>query len=229
MHRVIFSVLLIFLCAGTAFAQDWTAAEFKKADTGEFVSYLTDDEKDVIFYMNLIRLDGDKFFNTYIQDYVTAYNESVKRYRNYNQLKITLDNSYYKSLRTHLQRVKNFPLFFPDEKLTRASRNHAIDLKIHNIDTHEGSNGDSFAKRLSKYFPNKVVSENIDFGYNKGLDIVCHLLLDCGVPSLGHRYTILDQKYNLNLVGVNIQSHPSNKYCTVIDFVAQPTYFSNNK
>lgn len=104
-----------------------------------------------------------------------------------------------------------------------------MDLSQNNIDTHESSNGDKFSKRLSKYFPNKSMSENIDFGYSNSLDIVCHLLLDCGVPSLGHRYNILDQKYKLNLVGVNIQPHPSFNYCTVIDFVAQPPFYARNQ
>jgi hypothetical protein len=67
------------------------------------------------------------------------------------------------------------------------------------------------------------MSENIDFGFSNSLDIICHLLLDCGVPSLGHRFTLIDQKYKLNTVGVSIQPHPSYTWCAVIDFVALPS------
>jgi uncharacterized protein YkwD len=97
------------------------------------------------------------------------------------------------------------------------------------LDTHESSNGTKFSERLAKYFPNKSISENIDFGYSNSLDIVCHLLLDCGVPSLGHRFNIIDQKYKLNTVGISIQPHPSYAWCTVIDFVSQPLFYTNNK
>jgi uncharacterized protein YkwD len=173
-------------------------------------------------------MDGEKFYYTFLEDYINNYNSNARKYRNYNELKITRTNSYYISLLKNLRGIKNLPLFYPDEKLTALSRNHAIDLSQNNLNTHDSSNGDKFSKRLSRYFPNKAMSENIDFGYSNSLDIVCHLLLDCGVPSLGHRYNILDQKYKLNTVGVNIQPHPAYNWCAVIDFVAQPVFYTNN-
>ncbi|WP_131539074.1 CAP domain-containing protein [Pedobacter nototheniae] len=224
-----FLILFLVVFVYPVFGQDWTDAEIKKANTAEKANYLTTEEKNVILYMNLIRLDGEKFYNTFLEDYINTYNANVKKYRNYNELKIARNNPYYISLLKNLKGIKNLSLFYPDEKLTSLSKSHAMDLNRNNLDTHESSNGDTFSKRLSKYFPNKAMSENIDFGYSNSLDIVCHLLLDCGVPSLGHRYNILDQKYKLNLVGVNIQPHPSFNYCTVIDFVAQPTFYARNQ
>ncbi len=229
MHRLFLALLLSILCYNKVSAQEWSDAEIRKANTAVNASYLTNEEKNVILLMNLIRLDGPRFYNTFLEDYINKYNANVRQYRNYNQLKITRTNTYYTSLYKHLQGIKNLPMFYPDERLTALSRGHAADLNRNNLDTHESSNGDKFSKRLSRYFPNKAMSENIDFGYSKSLDIVCHLLLDCGVPSLGHRFNILDQKYKLNTVGVSIQPHPSFNYCTVIDFVAQPTFYSNNQ
>ena len=229
MQRLLFLGFIYFLYVGNTLAQTWTDAEFGKANTAGQASYLSAEEKEIIFFMNLSRLDGEKFFKTFLQDYIAKYNEDVKRYSNYNELKIVPNNNYYTSLRSHLKGIKNLPMFFPNERLTVASRNHALDLKRNDLDTHESSNGDKFAKRLSNYFPNKTMCENIDFGYGKALEIVCHLLLDCGVPSLGHRYTILDEKYNLNIVGVSIQTHPTYRYCTVIDFVAEPAYLTSTK
>lgn len=219
---------LIFL-SFVAKAQNWTDSEFQQANTAATASYLTNEEKNLLMYMNLIRIDGEKFYYTFLQDYINNYNSKVKKYRNYNQLKITKNNSYYLSLLKHLKSVKNLSMFYPDEKLTALSRNHALDLNRNNIDTHESSNGTSFAKRISKYFPNHTMSENIDFGYSNSLDIVCHLLLDCGVPSLGHRFNILDQKNKLNTAGVSIQRHPMYNWCAVVDFVAQPKYYNSNQ
>jgi len=172
--------------------------------------------------MNLIRIDGEKFYYTFLEDYINNYNAKVKQYRNYNQLRIARNNSYYTSLLKHLKGIKNLPVYYPNGKLTDLSRSHAQDLNRNNLSTHESSNGDRFSKRISNYFPNKAMSENIDFGFSNSLDIVCHLLLDCGVPSLGHRFTLIDQKYKLNTVGVSIQPHPSYTWCAVIDFVALP-------
>lgn len=229
MRRFLLPVLLFTIFVHEAVAQEWSDAEIRKANTAVNANYLTTEEKNVVLLMNLIRLDGTRFYNTFLEDYINKYNASVRQYRNYNELKITRNNSYYTSLYKHLQPIKNLPMFYPDERLTALSRGHAVDLNRHDLDTHESSNGEKFSKRLSRYFPNKAMSENIDFGYSKSLDIVCHLLLDCGVPSLGHRFNILDQKYKLNTVGVSIQPHPSYNFCTVIDFVAQPTFYSNNQ
>jgi len=209
-------------------AQNWTEAEFRKANTADQADYLTNEEKNVVMYMNLIRIDGEKFYHTFLEDYINNYNAKVRKYRNYNELRITRSNPYYISLLKNLKGLKNLPLFYPDQKLYTLSRAHAQDLNRNDLATHESSNGDRFSKRLSKYFQNKPMSENIDFGYSNSLDIVCHLLLDCGVPDLGHRYTLLDQKYKLNTVGVSIQPHPSYTFCTVIDFVSLVGYDSNH-
>ncbi|MBB6239374.1 hypothetical protein HDC90_004027 [Pedobacter sp. AK013] len=229
MFKILLPILLLLIFSGQVNAQKWTDAEFRKANTAANASYLSNEEKNIVMYMNLIRLDGEKFYYTFLEDYINNYNAKVRQYRNYNELRITRNNSYYTSLLKHLRGVKNLQMFYPDDKLTSLSRSHAQDLNRNNLDTHESSNGDKFSKRLSRYFPNKAMSENIDFGYSNSLDIVCHLLLDCGVPSLGHRFNLLDQKYKLNTVGVSIQPHPSYSWCAVIDFVAQSKYYTDNE
>jgi len=223
--------LFTFLFFGFNFvhAQKWTNADFAKANTAVNSLFLTNEEKNVIMYMNLIRLDGEKFYYTFLEDYINTYNAKMRQYSNYNELRITRNNPYYLSLLKHLKGVKNLPMFYPNDKLTALSRNHAIDLDRNNLDTHESSNGDRFNVRLAKYFPNRSMSENIDFGFSNSLDIVCHLLLDCGVPSLGHRFNIIDYKRNMNIVGVSIQPHPSYTWCAVIDFVSDPVDYSKNK
>ncbi|WP_421940717.1 CAP domain-containing protein [Pedobacter sp.] len=229
MFKRLLPFFLLFFPCSSLLAQRWSDAEFRKANTAANAPYLTDEEKNIVLYMNLIRLDGEKFYYTFLEDYINNYNAKVRKYRNYNELRITRSNSYYVSLLKHLRGVKNLPMFYPDERLTILSRNHAVDLNRNNLESHESSNGDKFNKRLSRYFPNRAMSENIDFGYSNSLDIVCHLLLDCGVPSLGHRFNLLDQKYKLNTVGVSIQPHPSYTWCAVIDFVAQPIFYSENQ
>ena len=222
-------ISFIILLSANAKAQSWSDAEFRLANTAANATYLTNEEKNIIMYMNLIRIDGERFYYTFLNDYISNYNSKVSKYRNYNQLRIAPNNTYYLSLSKQLKGLKNLPLFYPDEKLSILSRNHAQDLSKNDLNTHESSNGISFAKRIAKYFPSQAKSENIDFGYANSLDIVCHLLLDCGVPSLGHRLNILDQKNKFNIVGVSVQRHPSYTWCAVIDFVSQPVYYTNNQ
>ncbi|MNE94399.1 hypothetical protein D3C80_1923560 [compost metagenome] len=71
-------------------------------------------------------------------------------------------------------------------------------------------------------YPKKSSGENLSFGFSSGLGNVCMLLIDKGVPDLGHRKMILNTSYQLNTVGISIQPHKTYRYCAVIDFVALP-------
>lgn len=218
--------LLFFFSTYTIKAQSsakiWTPEELENANTAKNTSYLNDEEKKIIFYMNLARTDGEKFFNTYFQDFVQAYNVDMQQYRNYDELKVNRKDKYYRGLEKDLKTIKGLPLFSPDETLTWISQQHAKDMKKHNLAGHNSSDGRSVSDRIWKYYPGRAVSENLAFGFSKGLANVCMLLLDKNVPDLGHRKTILGTSYNLSLVGVNISSHPGYKYCAVIDFISEP-------
>lgn len=203
-------------------AKTWTPEELENANTAKNTSYLNDEEKKIIFYMNLARTDGEKFFNTYFQDFVQAYNVDMQQYRNYDELKVNRKDKYYRGLEKDLKTIKGLTLFSPDETLTWISQQHAKDMKKHNLAGHNSSDGRSVSDRIWKYYPGRAVSENLAFGFSKGLANVCMLLLDKNVPDLGHRKTILGTSYNLSLVGVNISSHPGYKYCAVIDFISEP-------
>jgi uncharacterized protein YkwD len=204
-------------------AKNWTPEELENANTAKNTSYLNEEEKKIVFYMNLARTDGAKFFNTYFQDFVEAYNVDMQQYSNYNELKVNRKDKYYRGLEKDLKGIKGLTLFSPDETLTWISQQHAKDMKKHNLAGHNSSDGRSVSDRVWKYYPKSSVSENLAFGFSKGLANVCMLLLDKNVPDLGHRKTILGTSYNLSLVGVNISTHPGYKYCAVIDFISAPT------
>ncbi|WP_242457784.1 CAP domain-containing protein [Pedobacter sp. BS3] len=202
------------------YAQTWTSGELKAANTAANANYLSAEEKNIIFYMNLARLDGEKFFKTCFMEYVEANNEEMKQYSNYDELKIEKHTSYYKSLKKDLQQIKGLPMLYPDKALCQVAANQAGDLNRHNLTGHISSTGTTPAMRIGKIYPRKALAENCEFGNSKGLNIVCNLLLDKGVPSLGHRINILNTSYRFNFVGVSIARHPSYRFCSVIDFVA---------
>lgn len=200
----------------------WTKEELKMANTAGNVSYLTGEEKDIVIYLNLARMNGEKFFNTYFQDFVEENNRQMLRYGNYDELKIDRNSSYYRSLKRDLQNIRNLSMYYPDEALSKVARAHANDLNRNNLATHNSSNGRTVMERIGKIYPKRSNGENLAFGFSSGLANVCMLLLDKGVPDLGHRKIILDTSYNLNTVGVSIQPHKKYRYCAVIDFVSLP-------
>lgn len=218
-----FSAITITQAQSAASDNSWTQEELDAANTARNTDYLTGEEKNIVFYMNLARTDGAKFFNTYFQDFANAYNVDMQRYSNYDDLRVNRKDKYYRGLKEDMAEIKNLPLFSPDETLTWIAQQHAKDMSKNNLAGHKSSDGRSPFDRISKFYPQRAIGENLAFGFSKGLANVCMLLLDKNVPDLGHRKTILGNTYKLTLVGVNIHSHPGYKYCAVIDFTSSPT------
>ncbi|WP_442588533.1 CAP domain-containing protein [Pedobacter sp. AW31-3R] len=200
----------------------WTPQELENANTAKNTSYLNEEEKKIVFYMNLARTDGEKFFNTFFQDFVNAYNAEMQQYSNYEELRVNRKDKYYRGLQQDLKGVKGLPLFSPDETLTWIAQQHTKDMNKNNIAGHHSSDGRSPQDRISKYYAGRAMAETLAFGFSKGLANVSMLLLDKGVPDLGHRRTILGTSYKLRLVGVNIRQHPEYKYCAAVDFISSP-------
>jgi len=231
------SIFVLFLCFSLFFVpkqgvtatkktyisenERWSNRELDIANTAKNIDYLSFEEQQIIFYMNLIRMDGKKFFNTYFKTFVKDHNQRMKQYSNYNELKINVYDRYYRGLELDLNKVKNLGLFYPDETLTYVALQHGKEMNKRNMAGHKSYDGRSPQDRMEKYYPNRGMAENLAFGFSKGLANVCMLLLDKGVPDLGHRKNILNSN-GLNIVGVSIQPHPAYKYSATIDFVGIP-------
>lgn len=70
-----------------------------------------------------------------------------------------------------------------------------------------------FKKNEVKY---AYTGENCSYGYNSPLDIIMQLLIDKGVPDLGHRKNILSKDFKK--IGISIQPHKKNEWTCVMDF-----------
>lgn len=216
--------VLLFHTYSNAQAQEniWTKEELVAANTAGNEKYLSAEEKDMVIYMNLARMDGEKFFNTYFQDYLEQHNKQMQQYSNYNELKISRTDKYYKSLETDIKKVKGLPALWPDEAMSWVASQHAKDMNKNNYATHNSLDGRTVKDRIGKMYPRKACGENLAFGYSSGLANICMLLFDRGVPDLGHRKLILSDDYKFNYIGVSIKPHRGYKYCSVTDFVALP-------
>lgn len=213
------NVFLFFIVlVGLAMTQDlsvWKADEISQAHTAVNASYLSDNERQVVMFMNLARLDGQKYFDTYFQIFLRRYNQMNRG------KEITAGNDYLISLKKDLIKIKNLPPFQVEEGLTKAARYHAKDMGSSGKMGHVSTNGMSTSKRGEKFAGTPYVGENCSYGYADALSIVGQLLLDDNVPSLGHRVNILDQEYGYYAVGVAIEAHKEHRYNCVIDFAVK--------
>lgn len=181
----------------------WDKAVIEKANTANDIAYLTEEEKAIIFYTNLLRLDPVLFKNTYVKHYIDSTGSNSK---------------FVKSLLKTLETTKSMQALRPSESLYKIAKEHAIDFGK------KGQTGHgNFKKRFQKYFNNCqcTVGENCYYGDTPPLDIVIGLLIDEGINDLSHRKNLLNPEYTTT--GVYISTHKVFKKSCVADFSSAST------
>jgi uncharacterized protein YkwD len=156
------------------------------------------EEKKLIYIINLMRTNPALFTSTVVSKYPdSAYMTSLK------------NSSYYKSLLTTLRTQVPLGLLYPDSVCFVSANCHAITAGKKGYVGHERQTEDCKKKWVFN-------GECCDYGHNQALDILMSLLIDDGVPSLGHRKICLSP---YNKIGASLQTHEVYSYNTVIDFL----------
>ena len=207
-HFPIFLLCLVFagqyneISAQSDVWDQWDREVVRKANTGQHADYLTEEEKKLILFMNLARLDGQRFASTFLDAFM---DESG-----------TDKTAYVRSLYRDLKDVSDLPLLLPEEDLTSIAQGHA---EKSGKTGHVGHR--DFKERFAPFMGNPYthVGENCSYGYNRAIDIVITLLIDEGVSNLGHRKNILNESFNS--VGVAIRPHKKYRVNCVIDYGQQ--------
>jgi uncharacterized protein YkwD len=168
----------------------WNDAKYLVCNTAAKANYMTETEKQVIYIINLARMNPSLFANTVIKKF------------NANR------TSYYNSLLNTMLRLKPVNLLYPDSLCFAGAECHAISSGQRGYVGHDRSN-DACKKKW--YFN----GECCDYGHNDPLDIIMALLIDEGVSSLGHREICLG---SYKSIGVSIQLHKVYSYTAVLDF-----------
>jgi uncharacterized protein YkwD len=178
----------------------WDETTKQKANTAKNATYLSEQEKETIYLMNLARLNGKLFAETYVQEYIDNPENKIKK------------NQYTSSLISDLKNHKGAEPLLPQQDLFNCAKNHAEETGKKGTMGHE-----NYSKRFKQFAPRyKYTGENCDYGNSKALDIVMSLLIDDNVPDKGHRKNILKKEYLS--VGVSIQPHKKWDYTAVICF-----------
>jgi uncharacterized protein YkwD len=180
----------------------WDEAIFNKCNTAKEIGYLSIEEKSVIFYLNLVRVNPKLFAQTYLKNYLDT--------APINQ------TEYLKSLQKELNTLKPMDLLKPQFDLYEVAKKHATEMGMQGKTGHislSGKNFESRAKELSKRY--KKLMENCQYGYADGLSIVIDLLIDEDIPELGHRKSLLNK--DVKFIGTSIQKHKIYQYNCVIE------------
>lgn len=175
----------------------WTKEQLKKANTAKYSYYMRSESRKAIQLMNLARMYPEKFI----------YAEALKYYRRTN----VSANRYSLSLLSELSKNNIKKPLKPSLRLHFSSAIHSV---YSYWTGHVGH--DYFELRLKLVLIFSNIGENCEYGSKSAEDIVFNLLIDEGVPSLGHRKNIFSREFNR--VGISRKRHKDYVYNTVMDF-----------
>jgi uncharacterized protein YkwD len=176
----------------------WNDSKYSKCNTAANVTNLNRNEKEIIYILNLIRTNPALFTKTVLLKYPEISGQDY----------LIKDSFYFISLVNSLSKMEPLGILYPDNALFTSAKCHAYQSGITGYVGHERKTNDCKIKK-------KFNGECCDYGNSKPLDIILSLLIDKGVPSLGHRFVCLS---NYSLIGVSIQPHSRYGHNAVLDF-----------
>lgn len=170
--------------------------EKKMANTASEIYYLKNIEKEVFYYLNLVRINPKLFAQTFLLE----NKDNINCLKDYNSL--------YEQL-VNMSPLK--PIYFDDEFYLHA-KCHAIKSGKLAYVGHNRRDGSGCDPIISDY----SWGECCYYGENDPLAIVLNLLVDCNYQDLGHRKIMLSEEFIS--MGVYIAPHKLYGYNAVLDF-----------
>lgn len=171
---------------------------YKKCNTARFSLYMGKQARRTILLMNLSRVAPFFFADSILRKYEDTVKQKNRR--------------YIESLYKDLLGLEDMQVLKPSMGLWLSAFSHAL---VSGFTSYEGHRGLKLRLRLFLNF-NGTYGENCDYGPRNALDIVMDLLIDEGIPGLGHRENILSERYYR--VGVSKKWHYRYRRNTVMDF-----------
>ena len=181
----------------SVFSTEWNQPRFLACNTAANASYLSAEEKKLIYILNLAHADPQLFANTVVEKYPDFISRPHLK-----------DLPEYRSLLDTLKKLKPLSLLYPDSLCFVSAKCHAISAGQQGYVGHERQTEECKAKKHHQ-------GECCQYGYGQALAIVMALLIDENVPSLGHRFLCLS---SYGLIGVSIQPHKTYGTNAVLDF-----------
>jgi uncharacterized protein YkwD len=187
-------------------------------------NYLTQIEKEVIMEINLLRSNPPAYARQRIAPLRVYYHGKMLFHPEKNPVPIETSEGVAaldECIRI-LENTKPLPLILPTKGLTLSAHDMVQDQGATKNTGHIGCDGSTMSGRIERYGEwDTAISENISYGFHQPKYIIAALLIDDGVPSRGHRITLLNNL--LNLVGVSIGPHRRFDFMCVMDFAAEYT------
>lgn len=181
-----------------SYSNVWNDVKYSKCNTAVTAAYLSKGEKDVIYILNLIRAYPALFVKTVLKKYPEASGNGY----------LAEDSFYFISLVKTLEQMEPLNILTADKDCFESAKCHATSSGIAGYVGHVRQTKDCQAKTSFN-------GECCDYGHSDPLDIILSLLIDEGIPSLGHRMVCFTSYAK---VAASIQPHTRYGRNAVLDF-----------
>lgn len=184
-----------------ALLKKWDAKQVELARQIADAGYFSVEEKNALFYLNLLRINPKKFHDTFF----AYYKDSLKA-----------DESFVRSAASDLLKAQPLTPLKPHLLLFDEARKHAMQMGNAGKTGHNDIYGAPFPSRVAHLTKKFIkVQENCQYGFSNGLFIILDLFIDNRINDLSHRKSLMNE--NLRYAGVSIQPHRIFKVNAVLE------------
>lgn len=185
-------------------ADGWPA---EMLNTAGDVSYLDDDEKNLILAHNLVRYDPRLFASLYVTEYISYFRGNEFHYPGLNKILITYEGvEPALELYRELKNTRPMGLLIPSPGLSKAAESHITYLVENLTRGHDGQGGlIARAERFGRW--DVKLGENISYGNFSAHDALLYMLIDDQVYDRSHRRIILTPGFRF--AGIAKSTHPA--------------------
>ncbi len=164
---------------------------------------LSSTDQEFYYWVNYSRKNPKRFYDSVVLPIVNVYPQL--RGQNLATLKIDLFST------------SNLPLLSLNPALINLAKEHSVDITSNNASpSHTSSKGETFENRFKALNLKKCGSENISYGQNEPIFLLCLLYIDLNVSDLGHRKALLNP--TLTETGISSSFYKNGYIFLVQDF-----------
>lgn len=143
-----------------------------------------------LYWTNYSRVNPKRFWDSVVQPILEAFP--------------TLKSSYSESLKTDLYNSPALPAFKLNSTLIGTAQAHASDIGLKKgTPGHISSDGRTFVERIKEAGIKNCAGENVSLGDVDPILSLVLLYIDYGIPTLGHRKSLLNGNYTETGIGVS--------------------------
>ena len=173
--------------------------------------------KQLFISQNKIRKDPTSFIPK-LKHWSTKFRKNILFLLNENPLETFEGLQGVEEAMRFLSVQKPVPELTYSEELSKAAKDHAIDMGENGLIGHDGSDGSLLSDRIERYSEwDESCAENIDVGFKVADNIILNILIDDGSKGRNQRINLFSTNYKY--IGIGCAKHKDYNHCSVFIYV----------